>query len=248
MEMIIFFIVFGSCIGMTYPKLVKRTGSAVPQPLFIRCISAFFFIGTLGYKLAGYPARILFIVMPCNISWALAFSLCFYPNLSAQTSHVLCQMIYAGIGLCFLAIVSPDISDLKLPGEIPFFFLMHYALLLLPIYHVSSGHLSVLPIVDKEGYCGYFIKWTVFTSGVFGLFYFCLVTMLSIVSGINLNYMLSPPPTPGDFVGGRQDYRPISAIVVFVTFSFTRALGMSISKLFQNIRIQRGNQTIKKYV
>lgn len=235
-EMIVFFIFFSSCIGMTYPELVKRTGLAVPQPLFIRLITALCTIGTLGYKLAGYRGKVLFFVMPCNVMWSLASVLCFYPNLSAQTSHVLCQGLYAGIGLCFLAIATPDVIDLKLPGEIPFFFFTHYVQFILPIYHAFSGHLTILPVVHNEkkyGYWEYFINWTVFTAGVFGLFYFCFVSMLSIVSGINLNYMLSPPPTPGDFLDDRQDFRVISCLCIFLLFSFTRALGMFIGQLTQ---------------
>eukprot|EP00560_Eucampia_antarctica_P010086 CAMPEP_0197828882 /NCGR_PEP_ID=MMETSP1437-20131217/5389_1 /TAXON_ID=49252 ORGANISM="Eucampia antarctica, Strain CCMP1452" /NCGR_SAMPLE_ID=MMETSP1437 /ASSEMBLY_ACC=CAM_ASM_001096 /LENGTH=327 /DNA_ID=CAMNT_0043430291 /DNA_START=28 /DNA_END=1011 /DNA_ORIENTATION=- len=227
-EGLFFFILFIGCVMATYSKLAKRPGLATPPSLVIRLLTGFCFFTTLAYKIVGYSGKILFFVMPCNVSWSLAFLVCFYPNLSAHASHVLCQLIFASIGLCVLAIAAPDTSDLILPGEISFFFFSHYSLLMIPIFHTTSGHLSTLPdSTQNEGWVSCFFKWTLYTTGMTGLFYFCFVTILSIFSGHNLNYMLSPPPTPGNFIDG-PNFRVMSAACIFILFAVTRILGMMI--------------------
>ena len=102
--------------------------------------------------------------------------------------------------------------------EVPFFFLMHYALIAYPIYFLRSGRVSVLPF-NNDSLVSNFLKWWVLASAFFGLFYFGVAAPLSIVFGINLNYMLSPPPNPGDMVSG-PNFRLQSTLCCAAAFFF----------------------------
>lgn len=46
-------------------------------------------------------------------------------------------------------------------------------------------------------------------SAYFSLLYFTIVSLIGISSGMNLNYMLSPPSNPGDVVSG-ENFRLMS--------------------------------------
>jgi uncharacterized membrane protein YwaF len=133
------------------------------------------------------------MLMPCNTIWIMHFAHAFLPGLSANSRHVLSQLSIAYFGLPVVAIATPDLSDLTLPFEVEYFFLNHALLLVFPIYWVSSGRVSTL---------GNFVKWYVLACTCFALFYFAFVTPVAVYSGINLNYMMSPPPNPGDVVSG----------------------------------------------
>jgi hypothetical protein len=57
----------------------------------------------------------------------------------------------------------------------------------------------------------------------FGLFYFNVVSFLAILSGLNLNYMLHPPPAQDVVIG--EWYRFYSIGLVSLLFALSRLLG-----------------------
>jgi vacuolar-type H+-ATPase subunit I/STV1 len=147
--------------------------------------------------------------------------LCFVP-LSTQTMHIMYQLIIPYTSLAVVAVTTPDTSDLAMWMEIPFFFFMHYALIGYVIYFLRYGRISVLPY-GKDGIVSNFVKWWTLACAYFGLFYFGVATPLSLKLGLNLNYMLSPPPTPGDMVSG-PNFRLQSTLCCAAAFFFVQFL------------------------
>jgi len=216
-----------------YPK---SNAAKLTPPLSIKVTTFIIYSCQLIYKLNGYPGKILFMAMPCNVLWTMWASLCFLP-MSAQTMHVMYQLIVPYTSLAIVAVATPDTSDLTMFMEVPFFFFMHYALIFYPIYLMRRGHLSVLPLTtSKDGLVVNFIKWWLLSCAYFALFYFGVAVPLSIKYGINLNYMLSPPPNPGNLVAGPnfrlQSTMCCAAVFFFVQFlaNVAEVVGKSVSK------------------
>ncbi|KAL7534291.1 hypothetical protein ACHAXR_007904 [Thalassiosira sp. AJA248-18] len=198
-----------------YPE--KKAGNLNP-PLFIKATTLFFFTCQIVYKSTGYPGKILFMAMPCNILWTIWAALCFLP-LTTQMMHIMYQLIIPFTSLAVVALATPDTADLTMWMEVPFFFLMHYALVLYPIYFLRSGRISVLSSNVEDGMVSNFLKWWTLACAYFALFYFGVAAPLSLKYGINLNYMLSPPPTPGDMISG-PNFRVQSTLYCAAAFFF----------------------------
>jgi len=208
----------------TYPT--QHADKLVP-PLLIKIATAFFYACQLVYKSHGYKGKILFMAMPCNMLWSIWALLCFGP-LTLQTRHVMYQLIIPYTSLAIVAIATPDVSDLKMWMEVPFFFLMHGALLAYPLYFLASGRISVLPLDGSV--VSNFLIWWLLSCAYFALFYFGVGLPLSLVSGINLNYMLSPPPSPGDVISG-PNFRLQSTLCCTVAFFLIQFLATALSVL-----------------
>jgi hypothetical protein len=197
--------------------------AAIRPPLALRLITLVVVSLQFYYKAQGYSGKMYFWVMPCNMNWLLLFVLSFYPGLSWGASHLLLQMCVSFSGLAVIALLVPDTSDLVLPFEVPYFFTSHALLSIYPFYFVATGQISTLPPVTgtkQHNVMEYFLVWWSFACSTFGLFYFGIVTPLSIYSGINLNYMLSPPPNQNILIG--PWYRFLSTIFVGVIFFLLR--------------------------
>jgi len=227
--------VFLLLLSVLYPKLPKYKANPngenpLRPPTWLRAIAFLFFCLMIMYKSTGYSGKLLMIAMPCNVLWCLAFALSFYPNLSTHASHIICQLWISYTSLTIAALAIPDTSDLVLPFELPYFFIMHWLLLFFPIYYLCSGKVSTLPFPNSgETYVSSFFKWWSFSCIMFGIFYVTIITPLSLYSGINLNYMLNPPPTPGNIISG-PNYRLMSCAGTSLSFLFIRAV-MSLAEL-----------------
>lgn len=188
-------------LAFLFPSLPQCPAGADPRPPFIlRVLTAVCFTLQLTYKVSGFSQRILFMLMPCNAIWCL-HALHAFGGLGNNASHILCQLIVTYVGLPIVAIVVPDFSDMVLPFEREFFYVHHALLIIYPVYYVGSGKASISGD-GTESVAANFARWYGLASAAFGLFYFAVVTPLAIHSGFNLNWMLSPPPNPGDMVGG----------------------------------------------
>lgn len=188
-------------LAFLFPSLPQCPAGVDPRPPFIlRVLTAVCFTLQLTYKVSGFSQRILFMLMPCNAIWCL-HALHAFGGLGNNASHILCQLIVTYVGLPIVAIVVPDFSDMVLPFEREFFYVHHALLIIYPVYYVGSGKASISGD-GTESVAANFARWYGLASAAFGLFYFAVVTPLAIHSGFNLNWMLSPPPNPGDMVGG----------------------------------------------
>ena len=210
----------------------NKNADNLQYPPLLRLIIGACFVLQIVYKLAGYPGKLYMMLMPCNTIWIMHFLHAFLPGLSANSRHVLSQLSITYVGLPVVAIATPDLSDLTLPFEVEYFFINHAFLLVFPIYWVSSGRVSLLPSTNKnETTLGNFAMWYAFACACFALFYFALVTPVAIYSGINLNYMLSPPPNPGDVVSG-PNFRLMSigwCATLFFLFRFAALCAEAIA-------------------
>lgn len=200
-----------------------RRTDVVRPPLALRIVAFANVLVLLIYKIVGYPGKLLMMLMPCNANWLMLFVLSWYPWIGGRTSHVICQLTIVMAPLAFVAIATPDLSDLLLPLEIPHFYISHTLLPLYPLYFLLSGRVSTLPRDDgsgkRESFAKNFLKWHAVNCALFGAAYFTIVTPLSIVTGINLNYMLQPPLGTG--VEG-TGYRVEVARTICLVFAGTR--------------------------
>lgn len=193
------------------------------------------------YKCIGYSGKTYFWVMPCNVYQVLCVVSSFWPNLSYEASVLLAQVSIGYSGLAIVAVATPDTSDLILFGEKPYFFISHSVLVIFPYLYIWNGQLSMLPSTRNSlsnfKYITTLAKdaiyWWSFTCITFALFYFAIVTPLSIFSGLNLNYMLSPPANQDIVVG--NNYRLISIICVALVFLATRLLAITMELVIRAI-------------
>ena len=249
-EFIVAVVIASIVIRSLLPNLSKYPQNKSDQlnpPRFIKLITFLIFSCQMVYKSCGYPGKILFMGMPCNVVWTMWAFLCFWPNLSAQTMHIMYQLIIPYSGLAIAAVATPDLSDLTMWGEVPFFFFMHYALIAYPIYFLRSGIMSVLPLAgSKDGIVGNFMKWWTLACAYFALFYFGIATPLSVLFGLNVNYMLHPPPTPGDFISG-PNFRLQSTVVcagAFFFIQFLATFGEVCGRAAYNISVRRAKKSL----
>eukprot|EP00804_Cyclotella_cryptica_P002889 CCRYP_009373-RB/>CCRYP_009373-RB protein AED:0.35 eAED:0.35 QI:237/1/1/1/1/1/2/659/193 len=111
------YIAFVAISLMTILAILPRLSRYPPEnakklnpPLLIKIVTLFTFTSQLIYKTNGYPGKILFMGMPCNVLWTMWAILCFWPNLSAQTMHVMYQLIIPYSSLAIVAVATPDTS------------------------------------------------------------------------------------------------------------------------------------------
>jgi len=222
----------------TLSKYPAKKAYNLNPPLFMKIATLFIYVCQVAYKVNGYPGKVLFMAMPCNILWTMWTALCFLP-LKTQTKYIMYQIIIPYTILSVVAVATPDLSGLDLPLEVPFFFIIHIALIAYPIYFLLSGRISVIPSGD-DGLVSNFLKWWTLACAYFALFYFGVTVPLAVVFGINVNYMLSPPPAPADMFMSGPNFRLQSTLccaaaffffqfVVTATAVFGRAMGKSTS-------------------
>lgn len=221
-----------------YPQ---SNATNLTPPTSIKVTTFIIYVCQLIYKLNGYPGKILFMAMPCNVLWTMWASLCFIP-MAAQTMHVMYQLIVPYTSLAIVAVATPDTSDLTMFLEVPFFFAMHYLLILYPLCLMRTGHISVLPLPgSKDGLVVNFMKWWVLACAYFAFFYFGVAVPLCLRYGINLNYMLSPPPNPGDMVSG-PNFRLQSTMCCAAAFFFVQFLA-NVAEIFSQSAVKKMKDT-----
>jgi hypothetical protein len=159
----------------------------------------------------------------------------------SKVAYTIVQLQCSYIVLAFVALANPDFSDCVLFGEVYFFIIHHFFLLYYIIHYIFiTGQISTLgPMIvendvqnmndSKKGKSNMslvtscvtnFIHWIIMSCSYFAIFYFGIVTPLSIKSGFNLNYMLHPPPNQDDLVG--EGYRITSIFYCAVSFTVMR--------------------------
>jgi len=154
--------------------------------------------------------------------WILALFLSLSPTFNFSSSETIVQLFMCYVTLPILALLTPDLRDSNMFLEKTFFFLHHICLLIIPVYYITTRRVSVLGGCDINSFV-LNLKYWVLSCAYFSLFYFSLVSTLSVWSGMNLNYMLSPPPTPGDFMEG-INFRLVSAGCCSIMFAIGRIL------------------------
>jgi hypothetical protein len=138
----------------TFPKLYQITDSTqlhIQHPWGSKAVSLFCFAMMMVYKYSGYPGRVWYIVMPCNMQWALSFLQCWVvPEHWSMAQYTLLQMRLTYIMSVIIAIVTPETDDCLLPGEFAFYWFNHVLLLILPIAYIANGSVSCLPHTQQR--------------------------------------------------------------------------------------------------
>lgn len=215
-------IIFGILVAKILPKLKKVSHhSSQSSPVLLRPPNAMrqlillIFALQSRFKLLGYRGKILSMLLPCNFIWFLAMILSFYPNLDTIASNTIIQLWLNFLILPIAALAQPDFSDTVLFGEKEFFYFHHTLLVVIPLYFLFSKKVTTLtrPIFVTN------VQWVLLSGSLFGLMYVTVVTPVSIASGLNLNYMLHPPP---GFPFKGQNYRLWSIASIWSMVAMTR--------------------------
>ena len=160
-------------------------------------------------------SKLWFLCMPCNVQWIL---LLWY---SCQPTHFyLFELICSYWSFCLPALLNPDTDDVvDNIGELEFFYLHHGLLLVLvPLLVLSRIHTTrheLTPSVSLKHH----LRCISISACWFGLFYFGPVTLISLLTGWNLNYMLVPPPNQLLAVGGQYRLKSIGVCVGMMLLS-----------------------------
>ena len=175
-------------INITHPSWSK--------PVSIICLGM-----VLIYKVMGYPGRIYYVVMPCNMQWILSFIQSMLPNNTGDDKYKWIQYTLLQIRLTYImsviiAIVTPETDDCEHFIEYEFYWINHILLLILPACYILNGSVSTIPSTSSSNEVStltFNFYWWLYSCCIFSIFYFIPVTLMAIVSGLNLNFMLHPP-------------------------------------------------------
>jgi hypothetical protein len=205
----------------------------IQHPPWARAASIFCFSMMMYYKYSGYPSRMFYMVMPCNMQWTLSVIQSFViPESWTLSQYTLLQMRLSYIMSVIIAIVTPETDDCILPGEYAFYWFNHILLLLLPAAYVANGSVSCFPQHPQQqrnnikstsvSTWTFNYLWWLFSCAMFSVFYFIPVTLLAIYSGLNLNFMLHPPHDHFALQG--QWFRLVATMMLAVLFGVSRLL------------------------
>jgi len=197
----IIWVLFGipSCywIYKSLPKCSDVNNESRCLPLSLRIIWSLLCLGHISYKVFGYPGSAWFLFMPCNVVWMIIAVLILFPDLNPNVTNILIQHIINYTGMISSAILYPDTRGLSLPFETQFFYLNHYALFVYPFYYViTEKAVLISPTKSLAVQVINFLKWSSFSSLCYNIFYFVLITPLSIWTGMNIGYTMKPPDGP----------------------------------------------------
>jgi uncharacterized membrane protein YwaF len=127
----------------------------------------------------------LFMTQPCHMS-IIGYALLLSPLADRQSkfNQVVFNMLVNQSWGAILAIVQPDLRDTHQFLEKEFFWFEHYILLAIPAYAIWTKRYHIIP------------KQAAFTLASFlslAVYHSLILASCSIFTGVNLNYLLSPP-------------------------------------------------------
>jgi hypothetical protein len=169
------------------------------------------------------------------MQWALSVIQCFIvPESWTVAQYTLLQMRLTYIMSVIIAIVTPETDDCILLGEYEFYWFNHILLLLLPAAYVANGSVSCFPQQSSKNKTttvwNFNVLWWQFSCAVMAIFYFIPVTLLAIVSGLNLNFMMHPPHDHFALKG--KWFRLVAVSMLAVLFGVSRALVLWMERFF----------------
>eukprot|EP00164_Ancoracysta_twista_P005269 GFYU01007211.1.p1 GENE.GFYU01007211.1~~GFYU01007211.1.p1 ORF type:complete len:316 (-),score=98.13 GFYU01007211.1:40-987(-) len=155
---------------------------------------------TVGYKWTRN--ELPFLLQPCHILNLTLIVMDFMPRnedgTPSKTTTIMFQVYCCIMYSTVLALATPDLTDLYLPFEIPMFFWQHILLLLHPYFAIKLGMFSLLP---------YSLDLVMLAHCTFSVVHAALLQFCGWQTGLNLNYLWSPPPGPLDLFG--RGYRVV---------------------------------------
>eukprot|EP00026_Physarum_polycephalum_P013647 Phypoly_transcript_14069.p1 GENE.Phypoly_transcript_14069~~Phypoly_transcript_14069.p1 ORF type:complete len:278 (+),score=37.18 Phypoly_transcript_14069:57-890(+) len=162
------------------PKKEAPPLSTVEQ--LLRAVLTVNLLLQLVYKyLRGWKV-LTYMLQPCHAATAI-----YLYALYTKDYRKGCQAFQIGLHYMFfttLAIAVPDTTQLQLPFEVTNFWVQHYVLLITPLWLLASRRFELHP------------SWglTVYAIGLGMVLHFFAQLPAALLSGVNVNYMLWPPP------------------------------------------------------
>jgi len=209
----------------------------IKHPKGVRIISLLCITIICWYKLSGFQNKIFFLVMPCNIQWVLSILQCYIlPDSFTFLQFCILQLRITYLFSVIIAIVTPETEDCTQFGEYEFYWLNHLLLLILPLLYIKNGSTSCFPPKkSSDGHSTttqevlvYNAYWWLFSCVVFYIFYFGPVTILSLYSGLNLNFMLHPPHD--HFILKGESFRLVATTLLAACYICSRLLCLTMEK------------------
>ncbi|KAG0321506.1 hypothetical protein BGZ99_003889 [Dissophora globulifera] len=151
---------------------------------------------------------LLFLLQPCHMSAMLLITILAGPK-DKKWPHVLLNIYFHIMWGTMLALLSPDLRDYNMFFEVENFFIEHYLLLLVPVYMIWSNRYVIWPAS---------LDVALMSFSLFALYHSMILSTMALLKGMNLNYLLMPPPGPLQAFG--RWYRPVMYLFcVFLTMS-----------------------------
>ena len=190
----------------------------LPRPF--QFITGTVYAAQVRFKLLGYANKVAFLLMPCNLLLLMAFLLSFskIPN-SIKRTIVSCWFSFQT--LVWVVFLISDTRDLQLAGEVEFFWINHILLLFLPFYYILTKKITRNDI-SLTG------SQTPVAISLFGITYFFFGSLGSVVSGLNINYMMAPPQIQPLLFCGKY-FRSVTVVILSLLFYLGRAFSLLVS-------------------
>ncbi|KAL1925655.1 uncharacterized protein VTP21DRAFT_538 [Calcarisporiella thermophila] len=147
---------------------------------------------TATHKMLGSTLWLMF--QPCHMHSMLLAALLLWPQPKKHFGVNLVLNVYLHhLWGTLLALAQPDFRGYGQFLEKENFWFEHVAILVLPFYMLYSGRFALFPLS---------LEFYVFAYTCLGIYHSLILEVSSIVSGININYMLAPPPGKSAYFGG----------------------------------------------
>jgi len=187
----------------------------------IRTILTINIILQIIYKYLRGWRVLTYMLQPCHAASALYLYAMYSSNHKRATRVFQISLHY--MFFTTLAIALPDLSQLHLPFEQANFWVQHYILLLVPLYLLAVQRFELAP------------TWalTSLSVGLGLLFHFLPQLVAGLLSGVNVNYMLWPPPGIPPWIAN-EHYR-ITLTLIFIPMGI--ATGYFLPKMV--LKMQR---------
>jgi hypothetical protein len=179
------------------------------------------YLAQIIYKTIRGWRVLSYLLQPCHAETLLLLFCLYSSNYKWAATTFQISLHYTFFTI--LAIAVPDLTQLHLPLEVLNFWVQHYALLFTPLYLlVFSDRFPLTPSIPTS----------LLAIGLGGLFHFALQLPAGIVTGVNVNYMLWPPPgVPPAFA--EKNYRQTLTVAFIFLASVTGYFLPKIALLLQ---------------
>ncbi|KAJ3368799.1 hypothetical protein GGF31_006086 [Allomyces arbusculus] len=134
-----------------------------------------------------HEGTLFFMLQPCHMSAGLLAALLATPR-SWQPRHLLFNLFTCAQWGAVLALAQPDLRTHKTPLHISNFIAEHVLILAVPIWLARTGEYSV--VTSRR------LMVALLAFVAVALYHSAGLAVLGVFSGVNLNYVLSPPPGP----------------------------------------------------
>jgi len=148
---------------------------------------------TLGFKLA--TRQVIYMLQPCHVISMFQIYL-----LAAPANKHTTTMFRVHIGFlngAVLALVFPPTEGYVLPGQVEMFWIQHILMIVVPLYLAATGEPYTCESFGDLSYSGMSSSLTVW-------YHVLILQPINILTGMNVDYTLCPPPTLPYFVSGRH--------------------------------------------